>query len=584
MLTLFFTDFETQQGLGGKIIYGYVIQTDTNYKIIKEFEFYSKDEFLDFFMKNPGRYIAHNGGRFDFPKLFRGIFNRGAILSSEGSIIKNGRIFKLTFDNPPLTELLDSYPIIPMRLKQFKKAFKLETGKGEADVKYIDPFLTTQNKWNDIKAYCRQDVITLIEGFKAFEQIMASKFGLNEHIHEFLSLPQMSFSIIRNNIPDFNKKVPIIDVFRDAYSGGRTEIFKLLGKGNLGYYDANSLYPTVMTKHEYPIGPYEKIKEIDAEGIVRITLSGDQPDFYIPPIAFKLKLPYMTRTLDNSTNEVTEQISNKFTKLYFPNINNTTISVTTAEARLMERLGYNFKVTDGIGSYDTLPLFGFMKELYDERLKQKGTPLATVIKLLMNSGYGKFGQRRRIEEFDPQTHQFTSKFKWLYTNTIIASLITANARNFMYETICKIGAEHVYYMDTDSLILDKPLDEDMIGNNLGQFKKEYDLKEMVAVLPKTYCLTETSGKIIAKAKGMNHINPSNTEDFNYQIRHGIIGTRAPSIKGILRDNMDETYHKTVVVKRAAHSYDKRVVIDSFETRAYTTQELQQIQREKWAWL
>ncbi len=44
----------------------------------------------------------------------------------------------------------------------------------------------------------------------------------------------------------------------------------------------------------------------------------------------------------------------------------------------------------------------------------------------------------------------------------------------------------VYYLDTDSIFTDKPLDPSMTGSELGQMKLEYILKEGVFLGPKIY--------------------------------------------------------------------------------------------------
>jgi len=47
---------------------------------------------------------------------------------------------------------------------------------------------------------------------------------------------------------------------------------------------------------------------------------------------------------------------------------------------------------------------------------------------------------------------------------------------------------YIYYTDTDSIVTDIPLDESLIGPNLGQFKLEYEIKKGYFISAKTYCL------------------------------------------------------------------------------------------------
>lgn len=44
----------------------------------------------------------------------------------------------------------------------------------------------------------------------------------------------------------------------------------------------------------------------------------------------------------------------------------------------------------------------------------------------------------------------------------------------------------VYYLDTDSLVLDKPLPKDLVNNSIGKFKLENKIKEGYFVKGKFY--------------------------------------------------------------------------------------------------
>lgn len=45
---------------------------------------------------------------------------------------------------------------------------------------------------------------------------------------------------------------------------------------------------------------------------------------------------------------------------------------------------------------------------------------------------------------------------------------------------------NIYYSDTDSLILEKPLPENIIGKELGKWKLEAEIKKGIIVRPKLY--------------------------------------------------------------------------------------------------
>nr|YP_009498209.1 hypothetical protein [Lactarius deliciosus]AWX52995.1 hypothetical protein [Lactarius deliciosus] len=85
-----------------------------------------------------------------------------------------------------------------------------------------------------------------------------------------------------------------------------------------------------------------------------------------------------------------------------------------------------------------------------------------------------------------------------------AIAITAYARMYMFKTIYKLielGIE-VFYMDTDSLVVNQVIPEELIGNNLGLFKLEHDVAQGFFISPKLYALRTTNGELIIKAKGI----------------------------------------------------------------------------------
>lgn len=82
--------------------------------------------------------------------------------------------------------------------------------------------------------------------------------------------------------------------------------------------------------------------------------------------------------------------------------------------------------------------------------------------------------------------------KDLYKNSIdtetavqIASAITAEARIFMYP-FKNLNSNTCYYTDTDSVFLEKPLNSEFIGENLGEFKLEYKINKAYFIAPKVY--------------------------------------------------------------------------------------------------
>jgi hypothetical protein len=86
----------------------------------------------------------------------------------------------------------------------------------------------------------------------------------------------------------------------------------------------------------------------------------------------------------------------------------------------------------------------------------------------------------------------------------LAIAITAYARMYMFKIIYRLielGIE-IYYIDTDSMTVNKSIPDDLIGNNLGLFKLEHEIDQAYFISPKLYALKTSNGKYIVKAKGI----------------------------------------------------------------------------------
>ena len=95
----------------------------------------------------------------------------------------------------------------------------------------------------------------------------------------------------------------------------------------------------------------------------------------------------------------------------------------------------------------------------------------------------------------------------------IASAITAYARIHMSQF--KNNSDYkLFYTDTNSIYIDKPLPEDLINSKvLGLMKLENILKKAIFLAPKLYCLLTNKNNVIHKVKGLSHNIDLNLNDF-----------------------------------------------------------------------
>jgi hypothetical protein len=89
------------------------------------------------------------------------------------------------------------------------------------------------------------------------------------------------------------------------------------------------------------------------------------------------------------------------------------------------------------------------------------------------------------------------------SNVAIASSITAYSRMVLsnIKKYCLDNDINLYYFDTDSIFIDKPLPDHMVGKEIGLWKLENIIKEAVFIAPKVYGYIDIEGNEIVKCKG-----------------------------------------------------------------------------------
>ncbi|XP_053378490.1 uncharacterized protein LOC128548119 [Mercenaria mercenaria] len=405
---------------------------------------------------------------------------------------------------------------------------------------------------------------------------------------------------------------------KDAFYGGRTEGFKLLETSEedkkIQYYDFTSLYPYINKTGKVPLGHpkiiKKKFKSLDKyEGLIKCKIL--PPDnLFIPVLPMKVndKLVFgLCRTCcemyqqetcthdDNAraltgtwvTDEVKVAVENgyKLLKIYevwhFDCISQYDPSTKTKGV-----------FTDYINTYLKLKqeASGWPDHCntYEEKMKyireyeekegvtldydniKKNHGLRSLAKLMLNSFWGKFGQRSNLTQSmyvtKPDTYNDMIKTRkqhvedihyvnketvhvdWIYgdnfientsqTNVVIAAYTTAQARLKLFETLKRLDRRAIY-CDTDSCVfVTRPGDwEPPLGDFLGEFKDEVagnKITSFVTAGPKSYAYAlahpdKDENKSICKIKGLAH-NFKTSLQVNYDTLFAMItGNRAETI-------------------------------------------------------
>ena len=291
-----------------------------------------------------------------------------------------------------------------------------------------------------------------------------------------------------------------------GFYGGRTETFSRGSFENANYYDFNSLYPSVMASEEYPDPNSQRVSHSDRDDYIMHCSGVSEVDITIPEQKYpplphrdelgKVIFPY--GNLRGSWSHVelkyaVEECGCKITKVY-------------------ESIYYLLERT---------PFKAYVEDLYAKRREYQQeaeyNPMEKVTKLMMNSLFGKFGERfdgkgatihkdavtakdiegsinieeigdfyKLIEDQDPKAHCIP----------IWAIYVTAYGRIKLHKALSKHKA---LYCDTDSLIT---FDEIDTSTSLGDLKLEMKVAKGITIRPKMYACYSDKGKDYIKIKGL----------------------------------------------------------------------------------
>lgn len=535
---LYTLDTETI-GLGGNI--RRIAVYDGN-KVLYGYSFSDIEPFLINDSKKYKVHIYVHNLDFDLrkcPELFR----EGNVKWGKTLVI-NRRYSTLTCEHYTLH---DSFQLLPMSLAKASKSFNLEHGKLDlwdevqkvypGEYKDVVDFLARCHIDDELYLkYLGYDVIALYELIEKLIQV--STIPLSALV-KCPSTASMSKYIIKNGYngqvfytegfkkSDYEKLIqnkywlsdkPMKDnpevtwqeveyKIREAYYGGRTEVFtplleELPNKQIAGYhYDVNSLYPSVCLNNEYPIGVpkfYKASNVISFRwrtwlnshiGLGFIKAKVFVPKQKIPPLPSRLeKLCFLCGYLEGTWT---------FHELEYAVQH---CGVKIIEFQEMIYFKETFKVYDNY-----IKVFSDMKE---QATKDKNNALREFCKLMMNTAYGWTAMKRlqisldNIEKAEKYKDNGTLIFEdkelgncqystLARSETIqvqVGAYVTSYARLVLLKALRKQAEKgEVYYCDTDSIVCEKPLDEDMIDNvQIGKWGLENVLLKGLFLQPKVY--------------------------------------------------------------------------------------------------
>ena len=431
--------------------------------------------------------FAHNGGKFDMLSVFYLIQNDHWFqtngYTADIPFLVNGRILSLKIrdKNKHCWVFRDSFSLLPESLEDLCNGFKpdvMKWDKKHVEALFKTDFYDNQEEWIQ---YCNNDCISLHQILCKFDDtikeiggsigVTASSTGMRSFRYGFQKHPIATYY-------EYN------DRFRNAYYGGRCEIFSQMMLEDDGPWyvgDINSMYPYVMRNYKFPVGKPYKVDYTmgsDCRGKVGIM----KCKVYAPE---NLNVPFLPLHAPDG-------------KLLFP-IGEWEGWYDFCEIEKALKLGY---LIDPLITYEFEGAYifkDFIDSLYKIKMENADNAKGRVAKLLMNSTYGKFGEKEEREEFvtegdlaglivgDFYYGYALRKYRQRcsYHLTAIPVRVTAGARVTLYELMEDIGIKTVTYCDTDSVITNKRFPS---SKELGGVKLEFDFRRGIALAPKFYYL------------------------------------------------------------------------------------------------
>lgn len=525
----------------------------------------------------------------------------------------------------------DSFKILPSSLKKLSKDFEVEHGKldlwekvsktypGLYDVcnedgtvnenKSLVNFLDRCPKDDEIfLKYLGYDVLSLYEIVQKLLDISGLKL---EEFVKRVSTSSLSRYIFKNGYKGKqflvgNQKAYNVmckykwfddleteEMLRNAYCGGRTEVFKPLLQVPGYHYDINSLYPYVMYEKLYPVGKPHRLDEPlvikgyfeswlenhEGGGFIQCTVNVPKQD--IPPLPAKMG------------------------KLAFPcGIIKGTWSYPELEYAIKECGCGILEYDIGLHFFEMQPIFhdfiGTMYKMKEQATLDENESLRTFSKLLQNCGYGYCGMRRDdktsflpISELDEHEDdvitinralgyiEVPTEVKAEYIQVQVASYVTSYARLELLKALrlanSKERGSHVYYCDTDSVVTDKPLPDNIVhSTRLGAFKLESQPLKAIFLKPKVYAEVVENKKggteTFVKFKGVSKDTQKQftfdeyAELVEYMKDMRIESVRVeenklmiPSLMVIQKQGKDLNYHEYRDKRFFLHNVEKRTV-------------------------
>lgn len=458
---------------------------------------------------------AHNGGNFDHLFLLKWLTvnlpeAHIEIVPTQSSVL----MMTVTYQGRKY-EFLDSMRLMPGSLESLSRAL---LGEGKvADIDYETLHLDPRRH-----EYLQRDCTLLYRCLLRWREVV------KERLHGAMGLTAAATAIATVRAGYLKRDIAALSpeheaIARDAYYGGRTEVFCKHGEASVASpircYDINSMYVHALAQ-PLPIDlRFETSGQrarLDWDGFVECTV--DTKNASKAARRYPV-LPHRTKG-----------------KLLFP-LGRFSGTWSTIELREAERQGYRISNVRRAVYFHCRPVFAeyahSMFALRDKSRPDFDGAVSAIAKVMGNSTYGKFGTNRDREKIHvrPALRDIIDRGMTpmqgpldlpVYLEDVtcdadyvlphLAAWVTALSRLLLLRYLYECAPHRIYYCDTDSVYTTAELPT---GTGLGEMKLEYnDIVKAEFLAPKSYRLTHSDGHETVKAKGFSKFGRREAVDFS----------------------------------------------------------------------
>jgi len=430
----------------------------------------------------------------------------------------------------------------------------------------------------ELSIYCKNDALIDLENFKLFIKFLETN-RISRLCYTRASTAMAAYLFSHYHTPIYiHNNAQAIKLERESYKGGRCECFYLGELENDTYYivDVNSLYPFVMREFAYPVRYRKIIHQVSRQELQHVVENN--------AVVAKVRI---------KTEEPVYAVKRKRT--IFP-VGKYITTLCTPELKYALEHNHIKDVIDLV-VYEQANIFtSYVTSFYTMRQEFKADnnkQYDTLCKYLMNSLYGKFGQKGEQwvktgdapnepdrEEIIFRTNpRMVTRLRYLLGEVFelkgyneafdsfpaIAAHVTAFGRMYLWELMQQAGEGNYFYCDTDSLIVNKEglcrLRTKLNTLEIGYLKLEQESDSVILRGLKDY-----SFGIKNVTKGIRR-NATKINDSTFKQQTW------PSFKGLLQSGYSNTYVIKETVKHLSREYTKGNVTETGQVTPFILSEI-----------